>query len=270
MTASARCAGGNACRQKPAQKAEDDLLRWHRKEIGWRALQHGHVSGRARHCRHDGRRGRAAADHDDGLVRVVEVRRPVLRVNELAGEPVHPREVRHIAFVLVVVARAGDQESSGITMLSACAFVVCHELPGAGTAVPVNRFDLLSESELFPDAELINGRVEVVANLVGAGEDLGPKPGPEIVGIAEHVRVGANPGIAKQVPGAADCLASFEDHDAPLREALRKARCDADTGDASADDQYVEVLRVHRSAPSSSDHGMSLCILCCVNGSLPQ
>ena len=50
------------------------------------------------------------------------------------------------------------------------------------------------------------------------------------------------PGIAEQIPGAAEPVASFQDGVGQLRVAfVDSVRC-ADTGDARAHDQHIEIF----------------------------
>ena len=59
---------------------------------------------------HERHGGRAAADDDDALSLVVDVRRPLLRVHDAAAEPLAPGELRRVALLVVVVAGAHEEE----------------------------------------------------------------------------------------------------------------------------------------------------------------
>src|SRR5277367_1038748 len=77
---------------------------------------------------------------------------------------------------------------------------------------------------------------------------LGFLPGFE--GIAErvHVRIGTYAGIAEQVPGTPDGVASFEDRVIAARAVLLQVDAGPDARQAGADDKDVEMLGGHRRA----------------------
>ena len=77
------------------------------------------------------------------------------------------------------------------------------------------------------------------------GEHLQLVPRPELVAEGEHVGVGPDAGVAEQVPGAAEPLASLQHRDGLVRELGRHLAGRADAGQAGADDQDVEMLCVH-------------------------
>src|SRR5712691_3020513 len=59
------------------------------------------------------------------------------------------------------------------------------------------------------------------------------------------VALGADAGIAEQIPGAADGLAPFEDDEALARAFLPQVIARADAGQAGADNEDVEMLWWH-------------------------
>ena len=87
--------------------------RGQREDVARRALEHRHVRGALGHRGHERHRGRAAADHDDALARVVEVLGPELRMDDLAGEALGALELRREALVVAVVAAAQVEEVAG-------------------------------------------------------------------------------------------------------------------------------------------------------------
>ena len=71
------------------------------------------------------------------------------------------------------------------------------------------------------------------------------------------------PGIAEEVPGAADRLARLEDRVALAGAALLQVVGGADAGEAGADDQHVDMFERHSSAPwlsASADSSTSKAI----------
>ena len=104
--------------EQRAQPVGDRILGRQGQDVAGRALQHRHVRRRLGHRRHQRHRGRAAADHHDPLARVVEVLRPVLRVDDLPAEVLDAGELRQVALVVAVVAAAHQQEAAGERRLS--------------------------------------------------------------------------------------------------------------------------------------------------------
>ena len=66
-----------------------------------------------RHFGHQRDGGGAAADHHDALVRVVEVFRPFLRMDDFAREIFGACEFRRVAARIVVIAAAHEKEIAG-------------------------------------------------------------------------------------------------------------------------------------------------------------
>src|SRR5262249_9696374 len=107
-------------------------------------------------------------------------------------------------------------------------------------------FDAMSKADFLVDAVLGRGLAHIVEDARSVGDRLRVGPRLERITQREHVAVGTDAGIAKQIPGAANRLASFED-DKTLGRALRlQMIARADPGQAGADDQHVEVLGCHR------------------------
>ena len=95
---------------------------------------------------------------------------------------------------------------------------------------------------------------EDARRLADVGEDrgaVGDRLGflPRVEGIAEgeHVRVGTHPGIAKEIPGAADGLARLEDGEGLAGALGLEPVASADARQSGADDEDVELVggRVH-------------------------
>ena len=98
------------------------------------------------------------------------------------------------------------------------------------------------EADLLVDAVLDRGLANVVQDVRPVGDRLRLGPRLERIAEREHVRVGADAGIAKQVPGAADAVAALEDGVALARAFLLQVIPRADAGKPGADDQDVEVF----------------------------
>ena len=89
------------------------------------------------------------------------------------------------------------------------------------------------------------GVLHVLQDRRAVGDGLGLLPGLERVAQRVHVRIGADAGVAEQVPGAAEALAAFEDDEAAVGAALAQVHRRADARQAGADHQHVEVFDRH-------------------------
>src|SRR5262249_9888950 len=109
----------------------------------------------------------------------------------------------------------------------------------------------MAEPDLSVDAVLGSGLAHIVEDARAVGDRL--RLGPRLEGIAqrEHVAVGADAGVAKQVPGAADRVTALEE-DKTLGRAFRlQMIARADAGQARTNDDDVEMLCCgHRRLPS--------------------
>src|SRR5258708_5892425 len=98
------------------------------------------------------------------------------------------------------------------------------------------------EADLPVDAVVGGGLADVVQYPRPVRDRLGLGPWPERIAQREHVAVGADAGIAKQIPGAANGLAAFEDGKTLGGTFLLQMIARADAGQASANDQHVEMF----------------------------
>src|SRR5688572_5909107 len=89
------------------------------------------------------------------------------------------------------------------------------------------------------------GLPQILENRRAVGNRLRLRPRLERIAEREHVGIGTDAGIAKQIPRAAQVRAAFEDRVGPARAALLQVAAGADTGNSRADDQDVEVLGGH-------------------------
>src|SRR5947209_1470514 len=98
----------------------------------------------------------------------------------------------------------------------------------------------MAVTNLLVDAVLGRGLAHIIEDARAVGDRL--RLGPRLEGIAEreHVAVGADAGIAEEIPGAADGLASLEDDEALARTFRLQMIARSDAGQAGADDEDVE------------------------------
>src|SRR5690606_38986642 len=133
--------------------------------------------GVARHRRDDRDGGRAAADDDDLLPGVVEVLGPELRVHDGAGEVRQPGEAGIVRLVVVVVARAGDEEPRRPGLGSVGSVDLDRPAPrGRG---PAGGIDAAAEADAAVDAGLPRGVLEVRQDLVAVDDRVLPAPWTE-------------------------------------------------------------------------------------------
>src|SRR3954449_1004308 len=198
------------------------------------------MAGRLGQRRNHADRGRPATDHHDTLAGVVQRLGPELRVHDLAGEVLDARKLRRIGLVVVVVASAEEQEPAAVG-LGPAVLLGLHG-PGVGGRVPVGGDDARVEPDVLVDAILTGRLGQIRPDVLPVGDIL--RPGPRLVGKAqrEDVAVGADAGIAEQVPSAADLFTPFQHRVGQPWILLVYAVCGADAGDTCADDQHVGVF----------------------------
>src|ERR1700744_934393 len=104
----------------------------------------------------------------------------------------------------------------------------------------------MAEPDLLVDAVLGRGLLHIIQDARPVRDRLRLGPRLERIAQREHVAVGADAGIAKQIPGAADRLASLEDRKALGRAFRLEMIARTDAGQAGADDEDVEMFWCHR------------------------
>ena len=117
--------------------------------------------------------------------------------------------------------------------------------PAALGAGPLGGQHLQAVVDLVVDPELGSGVGDVLLDRRAVGEDLHVHPRTELEPEGVHVGVRTDTGIAEQVPRAADPLAPLEHGDGLVRQRGLQVTRRADTGQARADDQDVEVWCGH-------------------------
>ncbi len=98
------------------------------------------------------------------------------------------------------------------------------------------------ETDFLVDAVVGGGLADVVQNPRPVRDRLRLGPGPERIAERIHVAVGADAGIAEQIPGATDAIAALEDDVALAGTFLLQVIAGADAGQACADDQHVDMF----------------------------
>ncbi len=206
-----------------------------------RALQHGDVAGGLRHFRHEGHGRRTGADDGDGLARVVEIVRPVLRVDDLARKRLLALEVRAVALVVIVVAGTDRQEVAGQVALALRCFD--REVPKRIFRRPAGRHDLVVVENAFIDAELAGRIAHVFEDGRPVGDGLLAGPRAKCVAERRHVGIRTHAGIAEEIPRAADRIARLQNGIGFPRQTTRDMVGRANAGQAGTYDEDVDMVR---------------------------
>ena len=107
---------------------------------------------------------------------------------------------------------------------------------------PRGALDAMMIANVLLDAVLGRGLPHIVQDARPVGDRLRLGPRLERIAEREHVAVGADAGIAKQIPGAADAIAALEDDVALAGAFLLQMKARADARQAGADDEHVEMF----------------------------
>ncbi len=110
---------------------------------------------------------------------------------------------------------------------------------------PRRALDPMMIADVLVDAVLGGGLADVIQDPRPVRDRLGLWPRLERIAQREHVGVGTDAGIAKQIPGAADAIAALEDDVALAGAFLLQMKARADAGEAGADDENVEMFDLH-------------------------
>ena len=156
-------------------------------------------------------RRRATADDHDSLARVVEILRPLLRVDDSSAEACNAGPLRRVPALVIVIAGAEIEEVAG--ELDHRFVVSGFSLHGPARVVrrPGDASHAMVVSNSLVQAVLGGSLADVVEDCWAVGHGLGFTPGAEAIAERVHVAVGANAWVTKQIPGAAHRLAPFED-----------------------------------------------------------
>jgi hypothetical protein len=111
----------------------------------------------------------------------------------------------------------------------------------------------MPEADVAVDAISFRRLANISADRFAVGDRGIRLPGTERIAEREHVRIGANAGIAEQVPGAADGVAAFEDNVGFVPAAGLHMIGGVDAGKPAADDDDVKMFLRHGSAISMFD-----------------
>src|SRR5690554_3782504 len=187
----------------------------------------------------------AASDNHDALTIIFKRLIPELRVDERALEVLPPGIFGRIALVVIVVAGAGVEELSAVSLLFARLLVEHLDGPARFLGRKTRGYDLATKTDLGEDAVLARRLFDVLANRMPIRDRFLSRPRFE--GVAERVHIGirADAGIAEEIPRSADPLARLKDHEGASRAIFREMIRGADAGEPGADDQDIEFVLFH-------------------------
>ena len=186
---------GERLRQMFVRPAGDGILRRACDDIGRRTLQHGDLLCGLRHRGHQRHRRRAAADHDHALARIIQIVRPLLRVDDLPPESLRAFEMRRMAARIIIIAAAHVEERAGDMALLAILLDLQRPLGVFGG--PARRHHLATEANMPVDPEFLRGVDDVIADRLAIGDGLIARPGVEGEAQRVHVRIRADTGITE-------------------------------------------------------------------------
>ena len=233
---------GDGIRQHGPQAVGDHVARRQRGDVARAALEHRHVGGALVHeCRQQGDGGGAAADDEHAPARDRHPVGPGLRVHDLTGEVVLAGEVDDVPRRVGEVA-GGQVDEAGRVPHQAVPGAA-DDGPAAVGRAPLEPLDALAEVDALGDPVVVGGGPHVVADLLPRGDRRRPAPRPEREAQGVHVGVGADAGVAEQVPRAADRVARLEHGPHDVGAVLRQPAGDVDPRDAGPDDEDVDVER---------------------------
>ena len=217
----------------------------HGHNVAGRTLQHGHLGRFFRHRRHQRNRRGTTANHHHFLAAVVQLFRPLLRVNNLALEVLFSGEVWPVTLVIVVVPSAIHHEPAGEFTAFAAGFMLCIECPLLLIAGPVSVIQFQAVLHFVVEAELPGRFSHVLTDISALGQYLLGVPGLEVKTEAGHVGVRADTGITEQIPGATHLFPSLDNGHALIGKLAGDVASGSDTGQSGTNDHDVVVLGAH-------------------------
>src|SRR5215469_14852770 len=210
------------------------------------------MCGNSCHGGDDGDSGGSATRDDNVFAGVIEVVRPVLRMNEAAAVIRQAGVVGLVSGVVTIVAGASVEKIAGEVDGRGVFSGLDVEMPERIVRRPRSGEHAMMKANAAVNAELVCGFAKVLQDGGAVGDGVRGGPWAERVTEGVHVGVGADAGVAEEVPGAADRAASFEDN-VGLAGTLRlQAIAGSDAGEAGSDDDNVEVLVGHGGSKSVS------------------
>ena len=114
--------------------------------------------------------------------------------------------------------------------------------PARGLAAPVGTLHFVPVADVLVDAIFAGCFTQVIEDQICVGNRLGAEPRLEFVAEGIEVRVGADAGVAEQIPGPAAGLARLQNGIALTRQIALQVVGSADARQAGTDDQDIDML----------------------------
>ena len=162
-----------------------------------------------------------------------------------ALEALSPRELGRVAGLVVVIPRAPVEEAAREALDAIGLEVARLDRPARVLGGEARSLDAVSIPDVLIDLVLFGRLLDVFEDGGPVGDGLLRDPRLEDVTERVHIRVGADAGVAEEIPRAAHPLASFEDDVALSGAAGLEVNRRADAREAGADDEDVEVVSFH-------------------------
>ena len=190
--------------------------------------------------RDDGGCGCARANHHHPFAAIVEICRPLLRVDDRPFESFLAGKVGTIAGRVVVVALAQQEKITGKVAgltITAGGF----ERPLRCRRRPAGVIDALTKADMRFEFMLSDHFVQIAENF-GGGRDRLALPRFKIIAIGIEITIRTNPRIAEEIPGAADGSPRLDDEIALLRAFTLQVTGGTKTRNPGPDDDDVAVF----------------------------
>lgn len=205
-------------------------------------MHHRDMLGVVGHRRHERHSGCSAADHDDAFAAVIQVFRPMLRVNDLALEIVATRKNRRVPFVISIITGAGIKKIARVSFGLVVRTNQHIDRPSRVIGRPRCRLHALMKPNFTVDTEFTRRVLHVRQYRRTVGNRFLLAPGPKRISEREHVRIRPNAGISEQIPRSAKRPPPFQNDVALLRQLGLQVITSRNARQAGAHDQYVEML----------------------------
>src|SRR5579883_3495081 len=199
------------------------------------------------------------------LARVRHVVAPLLRVDDAPREALDAGKCGRVPLRVVVVAGAHEEKAARQADELAARAALHLDGPARVGRGPCRAPHAVSEPDVPVDPVCAGGVAEVGEDRGAVGDGARIRPRPEGIPERVHVGIGADAGIAEEVPGPAQRLARLEDHVAAVGTLGLQMIARGDARDARADDHDVDVFdctdrhdgslcHVRPPAPTTRDH----------------
>ena len=207
------------------------------KHVGRGTLQQRDVGALGERRRQSDRRG-AAADHQHFAPRDVETLRPELRMHDFAPKGAQARQIGAIGAVIAKIS--GADRDMAASDVYAPLWRVGLQGPQAVARIPRGGEHAGAKADRLVDAKILGGAANIGEDRGAVGDGVAAGPGLKTIAEREHVGIGAQSGIAEQIPCAAQRVSRLQDREARPRGLALQRAGGADPREPGADDDDVQ------------------------------